>query len=129
MAEPRRPVLLYDSNCRFCRWTARLVDRLDRDDELALLPMLDPEAAALLHTLPPEEHYTTWHLVLLDGTVVGRGVGGRALLDAMRLTRPLARVLGLVPDAVLERVYRIVARHRSRLGQLIPDGPAPRDFP
>jgi hypothetical protein len=34
-------------------------------------------------------------------------------------------IRGRVPDAV----YRFAARHRERLGRLVPDGPAPRRYP
>jgi len=32
-----RPLLLYNGGCQFCRWVARIVDRLDRDDALEYL--------------------------------------------------------------------------------------------
>jgi hypothetical protein len=47
----------------------------------------------------------------------------------MRLTRPAARVIGLVPDGALERIYDTVARRRAGLGRLVPDRPGPRRFP
>ncbi len=129
MSALERPVLLYDSDCRFCRWTIRVVQRLDRHGELAQLPMLDPEAAELLARLPTEQRYSSWHLALEDGSLVGRGAGLRDLLRALRLTRPVAPLVAVVPDALLDRAYRTVAEHRSRLGRLVPDGPAPRRFP
>ena len=121
-----RPVLLYDAECRLCRFAARVVVRLDRERELGVLPLQDPEAASLLEPLPKEERLTSWRVVQPDGSLAGFGAGVVPLLQAMRLTRPLGRLLAALPDRVLDAVYGAVARHRSLLGQVVPNGPAPR---
>jgi predicted DCC family thiol-disulfide oxidoreductase YuxK len=88
--------------------------------------MRDPAAAPLLERLPEDERFATWHLVRPDGSLAGHGAGLVELAQAMRLTRPVARVLARLPHRTLEAVYAVIARHRSRLGRLVPDGPAPR---
>jgi predicted DCC family thiol-disulfide oxidoreductase YuxK len=103
-----RPVLLYDRDCRLCRFSARLVARLDRGEQLAFLPLDDPAAAALLEPVPAEERLASWRLVRRDGSVRGRGW-----------------VRGRLPDAA----YGLVARNRGRLGRLVPDGPGPHRYP
>jgi hypothetical protein len=75
---------------------------------LAILSLQDEEATPLLSAIPENERLASWRLVRRDGSIVGYG---------------WAR--GRVPDAV----YRFVARHRKRLGRLVPDGPAPRRYP
>jgi predicted DCC family thiol-disulfide oxidoreductase YuxK len=102
---------------------------LDRHDQLALLPMHDGAAAALLEPLPREERFATWHLALPDGTLIGRGVGLIVLLRSIRVTRAAARLLDAVPDRALDALYDVVARNRNRLGPLVPNGPGPRQFP
>ena len=125
----RRPVLLYDGECRVCRFTARVVSRLDRREELAILPLRDDAAAPLLEALPANERHATWRLARSDGSLIGYGAGIPALLAAMRATRPLGRLFGQVPETALERLYSLVARNRGTLGRLVPDGPSPRRFP
>jgi predicted DCC family thiol-disulfide oxidoreductase YuxK len=129
IASTRRPLLLYHGDCRFCRWAARVIAQLDRDEELAFLPLSVPEAISFLEPLPPEERFASWWLVSPTGTRVGHGKGARDLLHAMRLTRPLARALCLVPDVVLDACYRFVASRRALLGRLVPDRPGPNRFP
>jgi predicted DCC family thiol-disulfide oxidoreductase YuxK len=124
-----RPVLLYDAACRVCRFAARSVVRIDRRRELAVLPLQDDEAATLLAELPEDERLASWRLVSPDGSIVGYGAGLPRLLAAMRLTRPVARALRIVPPRLLDRVYRAVAGNRGRVGWVAPDGPAPRRFP
>ncbi len=124
-----RPVLLYDAECRVCRFAARIVLRLDREHELAVLPLQDREAASLLEALAVEERLASWRITRPDGSLAGFGAGVVPLLQAMRLTRPLARLLAALPDRVLDAVYGAVARRRRQLGRMVPDGPAPRRLP
>ena len=118
-----RPTLLYDGDCRFCRFVARAVDRLDRDHRLALMPFDDPGAAPLLERLPDGERAASWQLVLPDGRLASRGRGVADLLHEIGRAPRLASALRSLP---LDRLYAIVARYRRQLGRLVPDRPAPR---
>ena len=82
--------------------------RVDRREQIAILPLGDHQAARFLECLPVAERLASWRLVRRDGSLVGYG-GGR----------------GRLPDAL----YRFVARHREHFGRLVPDGEAPRRFP
>jgi len=123
--------MLYDGDCRLCRWAARLVDRLDRRDEVGLLSLEDAQAARLLAAVPQTERDERWWLVRRDGALVpGDGGAGVELLTELRLTRRLARVLerlGALP--LIDSLDRLASRRRGQLGRLVPDGPAPRRFP
>jgi predicted DCC family thiol-disulfide oxidoreductase YuxK len=116
-------VLLYDAECRFCRFAARVVERVDRDAELAIMPLQDPRAAPLLDSLPEDERLSSWRIAQNDGTLAGFGAGVVPLLAAMRRTRPLARVASRVPAQLLDAAYGLVARNRRTLGKLVADVP------
>ena len=124
-----RPVLLYDADCRVCRFVARTALRLDRRNELAVLPLQDDEARSFLQQLPTAERLASWRLVRRDGSLAGYGAGLRELLGSMWLTRALGRAVSVVPDRVLDTLYEQAARRRGRLGRLVPRGPAPRRYP
>ena len=124
-----RPVLLYDADCRVCRFVARTALRLDRRQELAVLSLQDEEAARLLDGLSSEERLASWRLVRPDGSLAGHGAGLSELLGSMWLTRAVGRAVSLVPDQALDTLYAQAARRRGRLGRLVPRGPAPRRFP
>jgi hypothetical protein len=98
---------------------------------LALLPLGDEEAGRLLASLPEDARDECWWLVLRDGTpIAGDAGGGVALFGEVRLTRPLGRVLrALRASPLVDAFDRLVARHRSRLGRFVPEGPAPRRYP
>jgi len=104
---------------------------LDRGERLALLPLGAAEAAGLLASVSEEERMQTWWLVDRNRAPVrGDRGGGVPALCEMRLTRPLGRLLARVRASELVDAFdRLVARHRSRLGRLLPDGPAPRRYP
>jgi predicted DCC family thiol-disulfide oxidoreductase YuxK len=129
MVQLERPVLLYDAACRLCRFTARLVIRLDRTHDLAVLPLQDDEATPILASLPREQRLESWRLACPGGSLVGRGAGLPRLLEAVRLTRPLGPILRRVPESALDRAYDVIARRRGAIGRLAPNGPAPRRFP
>lgn len=122
-------MLLYDGECRLCRFAARTVARLDRRHELALLPLQDDAAEPLLTTLGKDERLASWRFAHLDGSLSGHGAGIPELLESMRLTRSVGRLLGRAPAGALECVYAAVARNRRTLGRLVPDGAAPRRHP
>jgi hypothetical protein len=81
----------------------------------------------LVAPLPEAGRFASWHLVRPDGRISSRGEAGLDLLDALGQSA-LARVAARVATPI-ERLYDAVAAHRDKLGQLVPDGPAPRRFP
>jgi hypothetical protein len=96
-----------------------------------LLPLADQEADRLLASVPEEARWECWWLVLADGTPVpGDGGGGVTLFAELQLTRPLGRLLrALRVSPLVDALDKLAARHRTRLGRFVPDGPAPRRYP
>jgi predicted DCC family thiol-disulfide oxidoreductase YuxK len=125
-----RPVLLYDADCRLCRFTARVVARLDRRRSLALLGLEDPAADRLLEHVPDDERGSSLRLVLPDGRLLSAGAAGLGVLERLPATRLLARSVELVhAEPAAEALYSLIARNRDRLGRLVPDGSGPRRYP
>ena len=125
-----RPLLLYNGGCRFCRWLARVVVRLDVDEALAFLSIWDDAAKAMVDAIPEDDRLTGWHIVLTDGTRLSGGPGVVRLLEELRWTRWLGtccRVLGLT--RWLGDVDAFIAQRKGRLGRRVPDGEAPHRFP
>jgi hypothetical protein len=95
------------------------------------LPLADAEAGELLASVPEEARDACWWLVLRDGTPVrGNGGGGVLLLRAVRVTRPLGRLLNALGlSRVVDVLDDLLASQRRRLGRFVPEGPAPRRYP
>jgi predicted DCC family thiol-disulfide oxidoreductase YuxK len=117
---PTRAVLLYDRDCRFCRFAARIILRLDRHGRLAFLPLQDRESEPLLVGVPAAEREASIRLAEPDGRLFAAGEALAEVITQLGAPAPL-RLLG--------RGYGLVARRRSVLGPLVPDGPAPRRYP
>ena len=113
-----RPSLLYDADCRFCRFVARVLLRLDRHGRVAYLPLQDGEANRLLADLTDTQRMASIHLVETDGQRASAGAALARVLGHLGVPPRPARLLGLL--------YGPVARARGVLGRVVPDGPAPR---
>jgi predicted DCC family thiol-disulfide oxidoreductase YuxK len=125
-----RPVLLYDTDCKLCRFAARVVAQLDRRRSLAFLGLNEASADRLLEHVPEDERGSSLRLVLPDGRMVSAGAATLGVLERLPATRPLARAAELLhAQPAAEALYVVVARNRDRLGRLVPDGHAPRRYP
>lgn len=114
--EDDRPLVLYDGACSFCTTQARRLERLAQG-RLEVRPVQEEDARERAPGLTLDEGLRELKLVDAAGRVYG---GAEAVVRALALGRPgLAPLLraydlpGLRPLA--ERVYRWVARNRSRL--------------
>jgi predicted DCC family thiol-disulfide oxidoreductase YuxK len=123
-------VVLYDADCRLCRFAARVVVRLDRGRSLALLGLEDDAAEPLLEDVTEEERRASLRLVLPGGPLLSAGAATLGVLEELPATRPLARSVALLhAEPVVEALYALVAENRDLLGRLVPDGAAPRRYP
>lgn len=107
------PVLLFDGVCGLCNWTVRVVLRLDRRGTIRFAPLGGAFAAAVLERHPESRK--------VDSLVLVEPADGRVHVKSaavLRLAHHLGgpwRVLGVsrvVPRALLDWAYDLVARHR-----------------
>ena len=118
-ADASRLVVLFDADCGFCSWSATALDRLDRGHALRLLPL--QRAAIELDDAPPEGILLeTMHVRDRDGRWERGGAAVLRIAAAVPLLRPLAVAARLPPVRwAIDAWYRVVARHRHRLGRLL----------
>ena len=112
--------ILYDENCRFCRWSLGWVLRWDRARRLRPVALQDAEAERLLAGMDESERMAASHLVDTGGTVHS---GGRAVPALLALLLPSALPGAGAPrlQRAIDVAYRWVARNRGALGRLLPD--------
>jgi predicted DCC family thiol-disulfide oxidoreductase YuxK len=111
-------VLLYDSDCGFCRWSVDKVLAWDRAGRIRTMELQDPEADSLLGGMEQGVKMGSWHLVTPDARVYSAAAAAPPLLRLLPGGKPLAAVLAAFPS-VTERVYGVVARNRDRFGRLV----------
>jgi predicted DCC family thiol-disulfide oxidoreductase YuxK len=114
-------IVLYDSDCGFCRWSLAKLLAWDRDRRLQPKAIDSAEGKRLLADLSSEQRAASWHLVEADGRRSSAGAAAAALLRELPGGGPLAALLERFPRAT-ERTYGWVARNRRELGRLIPAG-------
>jgi predicted DCC family thiol-disulfide oxidoreductase YuxK len=110
--------ILYDADCRFCRWSLAWLLRWDRRRALEPVALQDSEAARLLAGMDERRRMASWHLVGPDGWVASGGSAAAPLLRLLPGGGPLARVLERLPGPV-ERGYAAIAARRGRLGRTL----------
>ncbi len=124
-AQDREPepvaLALYDAECPFCCWSMAKLLAWDRGRRLAVLPLQDDAAAALLPGMAEAERMASWHLVERSGAVHSGGAALAPLIRLLPLGGLLARLAERMPR-LSERAYAAVSRHRGRLAPAIGRG-------
>jgi predicted DCC family thiol-disulfide oxidoreductase YuxK len=111
--------VLYDADCRLCKWLLSGLLRWDRAARLRLVALKRSEAEDLLRELTPAERMASWHLISPTGE---RRSGGAAVAPLLRLLpagRLAAYCFARFPTRA-DRGYRWVADHRSQLSKWVP---------
>jgi len=130
VAPPRRPLLMFDGGCPFCRATARLVARIDRSGRLALLSRDDEAAAPYAARIPADQVQASWQLIEPTGVRSMHGPAAVRLLEHVPATRGLGRALRRLRLApLLTAGNRLLGRVRKPLARFFPDPRVPRRWP
>jgi len=113
-APPPQPLLIYDSDCNFCKfWIHRW--QYCTGDSISYLPFQDPAIAAQFPELPRADLESAIHLVEPDGTVISGAEAVFHSLSENPRMRWLADWYSHSPlfAKVTEWSYAIIARHRT----------------
>lgn len=127
---PGRLVVLFDGSCRFCRAGVAALEARTHKDAFVPLDLHDPSVPGRFPGLPEAALMRAMHVVHPDGRVEA---GAPAVLAALS-SKPVFRVLHAlyrVPGAtaVVDVLYALIARLRSRLPGRTCDGGACRIHP
>ena len=114
-------ILIYDSDCGFCRWCLGKVLAWDRRRAVRPVALGTPEANDLLSRIPAAERPRSWHLIDGGGAVHSAGAGFGPLLRLLPGGSPLAASVERLPGAT-ESAYRFVSGNRSIWGRFVTDG-------
>ena len=117
----KSPIILYDRDCGFCRWSLGKVLAWDRAGLLRPVALQDPEAERLLAGMGEEERMASWHLVTPDGEVRSAGAAFPPLFRILPGASPLAAIAERLPR-LTERGYRLIADNRDALGPRLSEG-------
>ncbi|MGA9634539.1 MAG: hypothetical protein WBQ41_04785, partial [Solirubrobacterales bacterium] len=92
-----RVILIYDSDCGFCRWCLGKILAWDRHRAIRPVALGAPEADRLLAGMPRDVQRSSWHLVDGVGTVRSAGAGFEPLFRLLPAGGPAAALAARFP--------------------------------
>jgi len=112
-------LVVFDGECGLCQAARRWAEERDRQGHLRFVPYQDADLARLAPGLTPALAARSLYVIATDGQ---RYRGARAVFVTLRSLPGAWGLLGYVgalpPVSLLaEPVYRLVARHRTRLSR------------
>ena len=110
--------LLYDGQCSFCRREVHWLKRRDAKGQVALEDISDPAFDPRHYGLTAEQVAAALHGVLPDGRIVCGMDAVRAVYEVVGLGWLIAATRWPGIHWGADRLYRLFARHRLRLGRL-----------
>ncbi len=116
---PHGVTLFYDAGCGVCSWLALRALRAAPAHTVRALPIDSVEAERHMSALSYEARWASWHILGEDGRLHSGGAAAPVLLEQLRHTRALVRLLRAIPR-ITERLYRLGATTRSLWGRLVP---------
>lgn len=110
-----RPIIVFDGHCVLCSRWAEFVLEHDRQGLYRLLPAQTPLGHALyMHlALDPQDYET--NVLIADGVAWFKSEGSIRMAEGLGFPWSLARLVRLLPLAVRDKLYDVVARNRFRL--------------
>jgi predicted DCC family thiol-disulfide oxidoreductase YuxK len=106
-------LLIYDGDCRVCRFGMEVVRTFDWAHAFDFCPFGNPIAERRLAALPESERYVSFHAATHDELFSGTDAA-RKTLEALPFGR-IATAFGL------HNAYPLIVRSRSFLGRFVPD--------
>ena len=110
--------VLYDEDCGFCRWSADKLKAWDARRRLTFAAIQSARGAELLVAVPEAQRLDSMHAVTPDGRVWSGGQAVRVILAELPGGNVPASIAAAFPGAT-DTTYRLVARHRERLGRML----------
>jgi hypothetical protein len=104
---------------------------MDRDENLAILPFDDPNAAPFVVFLTEEQVKFSWQLIECDGTRLTKGAAAVRLMELLKPTRWIGRLCRGRPllTRIVGAIDHFISVHRPKLSKCVPKGPGPRRWP
>jgi predicted DCC family thiol-disulfide oxidoreductase YuxK len=109
-----KPIIVFDGHCVLCSRWARFVMRHDRDKRFRLLAAQTALGRALYEHfgLDPVDYET--NVLLEDGRAWLKSEGTIRMFERLGFPWSMAAAFRVVPRALRDRLYGIVARNRLR---------------
>jgi predicted DCC family thiol-disulfide oxidoreductase YuxK len=112
----RTLIVLYDSDCGFCKVMLAVLLSWDRAGRLTALPIQSSGGEELLSGMAPSDRLASWHLIDGAGAVRSAGDGIATVFAALPGGSAIAHLASQFPMTT-SHAYEWVAAHRTLLGR------------
>ena len=110
-----KPIIVFDGHCAMCSSWARRVLKSDRSGRYRLVPAQTPLGRALyVHYGLDPVHFET-NILVENGRAYVKAESSIRMAKGLDFPFSLATALRLLPRALADRVYDLVARNRFRI--------------
>jgi len=109
-------IVLYDSDCGFCKVMLAVLLSWDRGRRLTPLPIQSSSGEELLSGMSPSDRLASWHLIDGAGEVRSAGAGLPVIFAALPAGSAIARLASRFPSTT-SLLYEWVAAHRGVLAR------------
>ena len=112
-------LVLYDSDCGFCMWCVKQLQKLDNDQQLNPVALQTPDVLKR-HNIAFTDAIKSLHVVHPDGRISNAGNAMRDIISTLRWLWP-ARYLWKLPGfpALMNYGYYLVANNRQQASKLL----------
>ena len=111
-------MLLYDADCGFCRWSLDKILRRDKAKRIRPVPIQSAEGKELLRDMDEAKRLQSWHLVDENGRIFSAGAVVPEISRRLSGGAPISSLWKTFPKST-DRLYRLVARNRHKLGKAL----------
>lgn len=123
-ADDRPYTVLYDGDCNVCGRLVGVLEQMDKEGALEIIPSRGPDAAARFPWIPESAYAESIQVIRRDDDRTWQGAAAiEQLLDVLPKGRLMSWIFS-IPFArpIAEKLYRSFARNRYRLGCRIHGG-------
>ena len=110
-----RPIIVFDGHCVLCSGWAQFVIRRDRTARFRLLAAQTPLGAALYEHYGLDATDYETNILIEDGIAWFKSESTIRILIGLGLPYSMVRALRVLPLALRDRGYNVIARNRFRL--------------
>lgn len=110
-----RPVIIFDGRCVLCARSAQFVLRHDRRRTYRMLAAQTPLGRALYAHYGLDPHNYESMILIADGVAWLKSEASIRIAQGLGLPWSLAAVLRVLPRAIRDRLYDVLARNRFRI--------------
>ena len=103
---------------------------MDKDENLAILPFDDPNAARFVVFLTEDQVKYSWQLIECGGTRLTKGAAAVRLMQLLKPLRWLGELCSPRPlTKLVGAIDHLISLSRPKLSKIVPKGPGPRRWP